>query len=378
MPFYKNVAAVLYFYMENTDGTENTSGTVAVSVAKDSGSFATASNTAVRTGSTGLFYISITATELNCDRFALKATLSGCRTTLDIYYPEADYTATVAGRIDAAISTRSSYAGGDTSGVTTLLSRIGAALTITSGKVDVNDKTGFSLSSGGVQAIWDAAVSALTTVGSIGKRLVDNLTGDIFARLGAPSGASVSADIATANTALTTLTGRLTSARAGYLDNLNVGGAVASNADVLALNQSASRRLIVTGVGQMERPESGSSTFTIELRTYDGDGAAANATATPTISPVGIVSGSLSANLSAVSNPATGVYRATYTVSSSHAIEQVRFDASAVMSDGTFTLSMYSIVCDFVASTFTAADRTKLADIESTAEATLTAASQLG
>jgi hypothetical protein len=39
----------------------------------------------------------------------------------------------------------------------------------------VGDKTGYSLSSAGVQAIWDALTSALTTVGSIGKRLVDNI-----------------------------------------------------------------------------------------------------------------------------------------------------------------------------------------------------------
>ena len=57
-------------------------------------------------------------------------------------------------------------------------------------------KTGYALSAAGVQAIWDALTTALTTVGSIGKLLVDNITGDIFARLGAPAGASVSADIA--------------------------------------------------------------------------------------------------------------------------------------------------------------------------------------
>lgn len=36
-----------------------------------------------------------------------------------------------------------------------------------------SDKTGYSLSSAGVQAIWDALTSALSAVGSIGKRLVD-------------------------------------------------------------------------------------------------------------------------------------------------------------------------------------------------------------
>lgn len=60
----------------------------------------------------------------------------------------------------------------------------------------VGDKTGFSLSAGGVQAIWDALSAALTTANSIGKRIVDYLTGDIYARVGAPAGASVSADVA--------------------------------------------------------------------------------------------------------------------------------------------------------------------------------------
>ncbi len=41
-------------------------------------------------------------------------------------------------RIDAAISSRSTYAGGDTSGVTTLLSRIGSAINISGGRVDSN------------------------------------------------------------------------------------------------------------------------------------------------------------------------------------------------------------------------------------------------
>lgn len=197
MSIQKNVQTVLYFFLWNTDGTENTTGTPTVEVAKDSGSFASTTNSAVRTGSTGLFYVTITNTELNCDRLCLKATLTGCVPVADIYYPEADYTSTVAGRIDAAVSSRSTYAGGDTAGTTTLLARIASALTITSGKVDVNDKTGFGLSSGGIQAIWDAAVSAFTTAGSIGKRIVDNLTGDAFTRLGAPVGATTAADIAT-------------------------------------------------------------------------------------------------------------------------------------------------------------------------------------
>jgi len=39
----------------------------------------------------------------------------------------------------------------------------------------VTDKSGYALSAAGVQAIWDALTSALTTAGSIGKLLVDNV-----------------------------------------------------------------------------------------------------------------------------------------------------------------------------------------------------------
>jgi len=59
---------------------------------------------------------------------------------------------------------------------------------------------GVTLAASAVQAIWDALTTALTTVGSIGKRLADFVTGDAFVRLGAPAGASVSVDIAAVKT----------------------------------------------------------------------------------------------------------------------------------------------------------------------------------
>ena len=74
----------------------------------------------------------------------------------------------------------------------------GAWATATS--VTVSDKTGFSLSVAGIAAIWNALTSGMATAGSIGKRIVDYLTGDVFGRLGAPAGASIAADIAAAQT----------------------------------------------------------------------------------------------------------------------------------------------------------------------------------
>jgi hypothetical protein len=63
--------------------------------------------------------------------------------------------------VDTTVSSRSTYAGADTSGTTTLLTRIPSALTITTGKVDVNDKTGFSLTSGERTSIWATPIHSL-------------------------------------------------------------------------------------------------------------------------------------------------------------------------------------------------------------------------
>lgn len=87
----------------------------------------------------------------------------------------------VGDNLNATVGSRSSHTAADIWAVAT------RALT---------DKADFSLSAAGIQAIWDALVANLTTVGSIGKRLVDYLTGDSFARLGAPAGASIAADVA--------------------------------------------------------------------------------------------------------------------------------------------------------------------------------------
>jgi len=160
---------------------------------------------------------------------------------------------------------------------------------------------------------------------------------------------------------VTTLLGRLTSARGGYLDNLNVGGAVASHADIAALNTSASKHLILTTVQMFERPESGTTVYTVEARTFTAsDGSAVNADTTPTLTATGQTSGSLSANLSAANNPATGLYRWTYTVSSTDAAEPIRFDLSATIASATFTLSAFSQVLDEVSATFTSTDKSNL------------------
>lgn len=122
------------------------------------------------------------------------------------------------------------------------------------------DEVTANLSNSSVAAIWDYLTSTLTTVGSIGKYLVDNLLGikqqtdqisfdvdgNVLAELANevditipdPINANITqingvatdltSDISGLSTDITTLLGRLTDDRAGYLDKLNVVGTLAN------------------------------------------------------------------------------------------------------------------------------------------------------
>ena len=85
--------------------------------------------------------------------------------------------------LDTTVSSRSTYAGADTSGTTTLLSRIASALTITGGKVDVNDKTGFALTAGEHTNIATDTQTGLTAQGYTTTRAgyLDTLNGLVAA-----------------------------------------------------------------------------------------------------------------------------------------------------------------------------------------------------
>lgn len=87
-----------------------------------------------------------------------------------------------------------------------------------------NDKTGYGLSAAAVQAIWDALTSALTTVGSIGKRLVDNIDAAISTRLATAGYTTPPTVLAIADQVWDeTLAGHLAAGSTG--DALNAAGA---------------------------------------------------------------------------------------------------------------------------------------------------------
>lgn len=130
-------------------------------------------------------------------------TLNLSGTNIDADQVVASVTGAV-GSVTGAVGSVTGAVGSVTGAVGSVTGNVGGSVASVTAGVTVttnNDKTGYGLSSAAVQAIWDALTSALTTVGSIGKKLADwtigtAQTGDAFARLGAPAGASVSADIA--------------------------------------------------------------------------------------------------------------------------------------------------------------------------------------
>lgn len=87
----------------------------------------------------------------------------------------------VGDNLNAAVGSRSSHTAADVWAVVTRT--LTGAVTVGTN----NDKTGYALSAAGVQAIWDALTTALTVVGSIGKRLADNVDAAVSSRLASGS-----------------------------------------------------------------------------------------------------------------------------------------------------------------------------------------------
>lgn len=86
----------------------------------------------------------------------------------------------VVASVSGAVGSVTGNVGGNVAGS---VGSVTAGVTVTTN----NDKTGYSLSAAAIAAIWAALTSALTTVGSIGKLLVDNIDATISSRLASGS-----------------------------------------------------------------------------------------------------------------------------------------------------------------------------------------------
>lgn len=203
---------------------------------------------------------------------------------------------------------------GSTISVSSGIITIGAsALTVTVGTN--NDKSGYALNS--TQPA--VAFVSLTVTGAFSINGTSNVaqTGDSFTRLGAPAGASVSADIAANLTAI---------------NNLNNLSALAN----------------IFGTSVLEIPDSGTTLYPFTLTIKNEKGQLVDVDSnTVTITAVNGAGTSRSGNLSATAHVATGRYTFTYGVTSAATEEGLRIDAAAaVSSDPRYAVCGASVVND--------------------------------
>lgn len=204
-------AATVKVYKDSDTGTETTTG---VTLTTDFDSITGLNNVAIDTSSDGTFYAAghdfeVILTAGTVDSTSVNATIG----SFSILNRSALRPTTAGRTLDVATTGEAGLDFDnikDATGSHTLTNITVPVVTSVTNGVTVstnNDKTGYTLSSAGIQAIWDALTSALTTIGSIGKLLVTNVDATISSR--APSATAVSnADY--------------TSARAVKIDNLDV------------------------------------------------------------------------------------------------------------------------------------------------------------
>lgn len=138
-----------------------------------------------------------------------------------------------------------------------------------------------------------------------------------------------------------------TPARMGYIDNINVGGAVATHADIVSFNSAVSKHCILKTVGIFARPDSGTINYQIQLQTFNATtNALVDADSTPALTATGIISGSLAGNLSVATHFATGTYLWNYAVAYNATIEQLRFNSSPTIASSTFPCDAFAQVLE--------------------------------
>ena len=192
---FKNVASqkLIVYAFDSTTNLPKTgdSANLTAYVSKDYGSVTVLGDTSATemdsTNAKGYYLFDLTQSETNADCLMFSAKSSTANivviaTPAVCYTVPANFTAASIdsnGRVDVIKIAGTTQTARDIGASVLLSSGTGTGqVSLSSGTVTVgtnNDKTGYALSSGGVQAIWDALTSALTTVGSVGKLLVDNI-----------------------------------------------------------------------------------------------------------------------------------------------------------------------------------------------------------
>jgi hypothetical protein len=234
----KNTAYRVYFPLLDADGDLVTGATGLDSeVSLDGASFADCTNEATEIGSSGMYYLDLTSSEMNADAVVLivKHSTSGGKTTPITLYPEelGDIRVDVgmisgdsaaADNAEAAFDGGSYNVGGGGVVAASVTGNVGGNVTGSVGSLAAQAKADVNAE---VDSALDTAIPGSPTANSINERVKaidDKLpSGNI--------GDATAANQTTIQGYVDALETRLTEARAGYLDNLS-GGAVALDADI--------------------------------------------------------------------------------------------------------------------------------------------------
>lgn len=325
----KNAAARIYFPILDADG-DLVSGASGLDseVSLDGGAFSDCTNEATEIGSSGIYYLELTAGETNADAICVqvKTSTSGAKTTPMTFYPEEEgdirVNATAWG--GTAVASANVLIDGAVTAAKIANDAITAAKiasnAITTAKINDGAFTAAKFAAdyftGVAAGVWNALTSGLTTVGSIGKLLVDKLGG--------------------------------------------VSGQVASQSEVTAIQNNT--RVVRVVPEMIERPDSGTQTYRVELLLYDDTGNMEAPDSAPTIALVNQAGTDRSSRLDSttMSLVATGRYRAIYTADAADALEQLVWTFSVIEGGATRVYGNQSLIVDTTAVDFTSADRTKL------------------
>jgi hypothetical protein len=184
-----------------------------------------------------------------------------------------------------------------------------------------------TLTAGAIQSFWDFLTSGLTTAGSIGKWIFDNLNATVSSRatLAEIEGSTIlakDATVAKEATASSILTA---------IQNLN----------------NLSAKMNIFGSPLLEIPDAGSTVYAFTVVVKDDEDKLVSLDASPTITAANAAGTNRSGNLSAVSNPSTGRYTFTYSVPSTHAAESLRITVSGAVSTEARYIEWIGAVVDY-------------------------------
>ncbi len=214
-------------------------------VSKDGATFADATNEATEIAtSSGMYYLDLTATEMNADTVAIivKTSTSDAKTTPIVLYPVTLSEAMLG--VNSVQWAGAATATDDVALATAPSNFADLAITATTGQVTIgtnNDKTGYALSAAGVDDVWDEPMAAHGIAATSGKYLTD-----IFSIVGVNLDTTITSRAAPADIVSG---GAITTSGGAVSTVTDVTNRVTANSDQIAGDATAATNLSKSALG---------------------------------------------------------------------------------------------------------------------------------